>query len=752
MPSSFPTQFATATPVLFANSTPVLLRAELRADAFHQLLTVAENVAPPSDLIARADVHVPIAPGPTVEAATIFTDPQHGDEQAHLPSYELVRERLCLESSPTGWSLTVELLPAAHALRAVEHELTLELRYPIGATGAVRALSFGERTPTEHGVSFVARGTDPSERDLLYDALSHNVGATLVVARTLTVAVPVEVSTGSGSAAADAPPAIDHVAIKRRPPWFDAGIIGARFEHGIEPIEPMRPANAVLAGRIGGMTARPRRPPLGFPDVIVADPIDIVIADPVVVPDPAPPAPPATVTMYRIMTLAFDQTVAPTPFFFPPELNPHVYAGSTAGPGTGSIALQRVFEAGHDYFRQGSGSTYYYLPDDLRLVRRTASPHIPLMSLTFANPDGADTTVAFEFAIAPYTESKRLDAARAAFVAATGLADVTLQPLSIRSDLARISIDLGGDPTQDRTAVTAAAVDLTKGFTCRVNLPVARFQPLYDALFGGALSLFTGSVEIQLSDTDAVRSHHVPFNGRLDEAFCAVSVLDVETVSRQADGTTVAEIVNAIESPIDVSQVRLIGRDGAGAEVIVSVASTDPALPMTLPPGAPVSVTMTAAAGGSPPERLEFQAGGVKIVPDPSNVYDAILNRFAPAGQLATYRVKVRRSILNLPAGSAPGRQITELEVDLEDGDTVIVQATDAVDPASSAFFAPQSCRVRVPLKDRIVPSEAFTAGVRYRLRALRQDGTQDVWSEWNLEDSGTGEVSVTSYLPGIAA
>jgi hypothetical protein len=126
---------------------------------------------------------------------------------------------------------------------------------------------------------------------------------------------------------------------------------------------------------------------------------------------------------YRPVTRGLPQTVDPDPLFLNPQLHPYLFDGAAphgGGSGPGLIARQLQFEGRfYDYWEDAADPTrIFYLPDAFRLARRDKpSPFTPLMSVRVvagATPE-ADPMISFEFVATPWSDTRRLEAARREF-------------------------------------------------------------------------------------------------------------------------------------------------------------------------------------------------------------------------------------------------------------------------------------------------------------------------------------------------
>ncbi|WP_395711066.1 hypothetical protein [Reyranella sp.] len=125
---------------------------------------------------------------------------------------------------------------------------------------------------------------------------------------------------------------------------------------------------------------------------------------------------------FRPVTRGFPQAVDPDPLFLNPQLHPYLFDGAVphGGSGPGLVARQLQFDGRfYDYWEDAADPTrIFYLPDAFRLARRDKpSPFTPLMSVRVvagATPE-ADPMIGFEFVATPWSDTRRLEAARREF-------------------------------------------------------------------------------------------------------------------------------------------------------------------------------------------------------------------------------------------------------------------------------------------------------------------------------------------------
>jgi hypothetical protein len=707
-----------------------------------QLAVASRNMRVPGDLIERAAVTVPIAPVGVVNDTTVFEAPGGGGALVALANYSLVLEQLRFERSTSGWSLTVGLNAAAPAgTTAMTDAPRVALRYNLAGTGAQNELALTEITRDGPSVQARVTSTDLAEQDRVFQALTESSwAATLVVARTVTYATPVEVAVDGG----DDPILVDRF---EKMKWFDHPLLADReVPRVVRPggggrvLIPLVAIPVEETTKFGGSIQSFRRidddPGNDFPgpDREPPEPVD----------PPPPPPPPTMETRYRVVTSTFEQAVAPLPFVFPVATNPAMYVG-IAGASSGGITMIAHTLDGHLYLQESEGSpTFYFVPDELRLARGAFAPHAPLMTLSYGESEGASDAVidpeavvaTLDFDVVPYVSGERLTKARSGLATMvpgpykTGATEPVLAPLRPRNDRMHLTIELAHDAAS--SALTAPVLDLVKGFRCRVELPAKKFRPIYEAMFAATTALFHGAVEVTLTDVQAVT---VPFSGRMADAFCPTSLLDVSDVAEDSSGRLTATVRNTLESRVHLDQLRLVARHNDESVVATLL---EPAGPLTLTSSSTVPVVMSVPAA-SAVTTVGFVAGGLSIELDPAALYDTVLDRTTSVAWSRLVDVNVARALFD---------GVDVLQVDLEGAEAISMPRPDT---GTTPYVPPVKVTVHEPMKSVIVGTELST-DVRYRLRRILSDGTKERWTDWVTDDTGGASLYVSSLPPTTAS
>jgi hypothetical protein len=633
--------------------------------------------------VERSGLDVPISPNGEFTETTVLEDPKDASKKYFIMGYAVLVEhtsrgqQYAVRLFPKGsaWELTLSLVksPPAEILRAnpgateLPHDVALLLRYKQRVNGqpsAVSELAFTSVTLNGDQVRGVLAIDSLPKRNEIYAAMTDSeLACNLVVRRKAQVAVPVPQ---------------DSVTPKTRPELVMAAPLIIRDHRARIPIE----RSSVPAGT-----------------------------------NP-PPAP-----RFRRTERVSDQSI---PFCFDPALNAQVFEGlGTMTHGGSQGLLRRVIDWNgqpHIYYQDdGARNVFYYLPDTLKIARRPAAPHEPLMSVRFDSEDGSKERmqVTVAYCAVPWINRERLAAAVASMqslVPADILAaspGIELEPLlpdpsKMVLKLAAPGSGVAGGPFTPRPG---AAVDLRSGIVDALTMNVEQFRALFDAMFSRGQLLFSGSVEFDLGGT----SEQIPFQLRfhnLAEPFARWN--------QSASGDDVAlELINEIESSLRIQHLdAIIGKDGT--------ALVKPAEPAS--GSYPVDIVTGGAArfqvqqAGGPVQELDFSE--VECVPDREAVYNLILDPSTVPAYLREIKVKTfKPTFFELPA--TPQNQIMSVVVDFEGGISVELTA-DTLEA---------TVKVPVPLTGFILGREEALQ-YRFKVTVARLSGaTTD--KEWRSGESG---------------
>lgn len=429
-----------------------------------------------------------------------------------------------------------------------------------------------------------------------------------------------------------------------------------------------------------------------------------------------------TVVLYRRTTRSVEVVPAPQPFVFPPELG-SVFVGVGATGDPGALVLDQLEFDGsfHSYYRTSARpDVAYYLPDAFKLARLPDRPRAPFMSVRFDSADGTvDQTVAtVVLAAAAWVDTRRLaDAARRiAEKTSPGSPDarVELQPLIADSARLTLRMALPGEAAQE---MPGAVIDLRTVLRVGFELPLGRFQRMFDALQGGGAAMLGGEVEVRLDHPDRP-AEKVPFLARFDDL--AGTAVDLALAQRAAGDGFDAVLTNAAESPVRIDAVRA---SVAGAAVAVEGAPGADAAPLS--PNETLTLRLAAE------ERPEVEAD-LTVIPDADAIWDAVCDE--------TTSFLQREISVRTPAAmfdAAQGILAIAVEIGPPGGGLT-----------STVILEPEALEVKatVPLPFGDVVLRREDAGAyRYRVAAVRAD--RQTVSDWKTATSSvlfvvTGDVA----------
>jgi hypothetical protein len=482
----------------------------------------------------------------------------------------------------------------------MKHSVAILLRHARMVNGAAAAVAEEPLEPPPSVGEFVnatLRLATLEQRDRIMRALQDpNSGTQLIVRRSFDVAIPVP----SPSPPAQSPPP---------PPPPPATTIVR--DHRTEPG--------------GGVIAGPRRVAMF---AAVAEP-ELVVSTVSVAAPPPPPVP-----LFRQVTRVLDTTADPADFTFPLALHPYIYGDLGAPPGTARSLIARVVTWGgvsYTYYQDPDDTwEFSYLPDCFKLARRQGPTYEPMMKLHFAVPSDtpdpfAATRVRLEYIAVPVVDQNRLADAAAKlkpFVSVplpAGIDGPRFTPLiGVAADKVRLHLTMpGAVGSGERPQLR---VNLRAGISDTLEMGLAEFQPLFDALLGAGLTLFTGEVDVNLGDG---AGNSIPFAARISDA-----VGDVVTYKAVPEGPGLRfTLSNVIESPITVSrQPATLNRNGQPCRA--TVAGADFTSPITVASGSALEFLLTPKEPLSAGDELKalLDLSGVTVSPDREEIFKKILD------------------------------------------------------------------------------------------------------------------------------
>ena len=449
----------------------------------------------------------------------------------------------------------------------------------------------------------------------------------------------------------------------------------------------------------------------------VRDGIDV---GPVVVVDPV--RPPAPAILYRRTTRSLEVVPAPQPFVFSPDLHAYVFAGVAPSGAPGALVLDQFEFDGtfHSYYRSsGRPEVAYFLPDGFKLARLPQRPRSPFMSVQFDSADGTieSATATVVLAAAAWSDPERLAdaAARLGQRIDGGATQVDLQPLIADSSRLSLRLALPGEDAQD---TPSAVIDLRTVLRTGIEVPLGRFQRLFDALQGAGAAVLTGEVEVRLDHPDRP-AEKVPFEARFDDL--AGEAADIEVRSRP-DGTGFdVTVVNACESPLRVDSAT--AQTSAGPVAIEGMPAVDAA---PLAPAAQIVLRVAASA-----ETPEVDVD-VSVLPDRAAIWDAVCDETTSFLQR---QVAVRTPAVMFDAAQGVIEVVVEIGPAAGGLTSTVTLRPDALETVAT---------VPVPFGDVVVEKED-AGSYRYRVTAVRADRVTE--GDWKTRTAGvlwivTGDVA----------
>lgn len=478
------------------------------------------------------------------------------------------------------------------------------------------------------------------------------------------------------------------------------------------------------------------------------------------------------VDRFRAVTRGLVQAVEPDPLFLNPALHHYLMDGvavPTSGTGPGLVARQLQFEGSfHDYWEDAvDPACIYYLPDAFRLARRDSpAPFLPMMTVRVvpgATPE-AEPLATLEFAATPWSNLRRLDAARREFAkklpmqpgdeapktvvpelggelggalggllggllkknkAAPGtpLGDALTDALGLQVEDARVGrvrmeplpvekaalwLALPGGAGGGLVERTGAQIDLRTAVVVSETMPLTEFQLIYDALMGGSVSLMRGELRVEPGGGVVKR---IPFETRFDRM--NGPMFETEVTAGGKPGQFSIRLTNGVESPVVVA-----GIDGSlliDGHELPTTETVSQALPMTLAPGESMVVGLVpkralANLPGGPVAAPMLDFGKVTLQPDSAALWAAILDADTTAEARRRVRVKLFPGMFDDASGKPENRAFAVI-VQFEGGQSLELTPDN---PEGEVTLAGGSVT-------DLVLRRAGTGGYRYRCQVIRR-------------------------------
>ena len=678
--------------------------------------------------ITRDKLTVPVAPAADFADDVLFQDPADPTKNCYLPRYAVAENQtaggqpqyaIAIRQAGPEWTLEIQLRKfapptlgdAARTATELKHSIGILLRYRRMVNGAAVAVAEEPLDPSFAGEFVHATlrllGLEQVHRIML--ALQDNdLGAQLIVRRSFEVAIPVPVpSPPPPTQSPPPPPPPPATTIVRDHRTEPGGGVTVVRDHRTEPG--------------GGVIAGPRRVAMFAAAAAPETAAVHMVSDAVLT------TPPAPVPLFRQATRVLDATADPAEFTFPLALYPYIYGNLSAPPGAvRSLRAHVVTRNGipHSYYQDPDDTwEFSYLADSFKLARRQGPTYEPMMTLHFAvPPDAPDpfaaTRVKLEYVAVPVVDQNRLADATAElkqFVSAplpAGIDGPRFTPLiGVDADKVRLHLTMpGAVGSGERPQLQ---VNLRSGISDTLEMGLAEFQPVFDALLGAGVTLFTGQVDVNLGDGTG---NSIPFAARICDA-----VGDVVTYKAVPEGAGLRfTLTNVIESPITISrQPATLSRNGQPCPATVSGA--DFTSPITVASGTALEFVLTPKEPLSAGDELKafLDLSGVAVIPDREEIFKKILD---PTITTIPRKVHVVTDEKRFTTGDPPLRRII---VEFEGGGAVDLHPghleDDAEIPKSIADF---------------VMRRGSTGAYRYRLHTSTggppvtgelQDGSSDI-------------------------
>lgn len=407
------------------------------------------------------------------------------------------------------------------------------------------------------------------------------------------------------------------------------------------------------------------------------------------------------------------------PLRFDPTVHPYVYPGAATGRPTTFERVVVPDPAGrsHTYLRNPAvPHVFSYLPDAFRLARTTTPPLRPALAFAVSD-DGATVTLTAQ--VVPAVDTARLTAAAEALAAHVPERDGVRAPVDLRPVQAPARVMLGlldtgvGDGDDD-------PVDLVNGFLLAEAFAFERFQDVYAALAatGDVSAVLRGQVAV---DTGLPSPDLVPIELRFASAVGDVLASSVTTTPESGVQVTLR---NASESPVRLLDAPVeLWAEGAP----VPATGTGPDLPHDLAAGADATFTLTPAAV-TPDAVPRLRPGTVQPQPDPAAILEHALDKRVDGS--VDGEVTVLTTAAKLTGDGS--RPVETVVVELRGGDTVTV---DAATPKVTAT-------IPVPLVDLLLGRDLGPYQYRQTLVTTAGETVQD--ADWRTETRPLLVVPVT--------
>ena len=370
---------------------------------------------------------------------------------------------------------------------------------------------------------------------------------------------------------------------------------------------------------------------------------------------------------YRQRNLLLEWIVPPAPIVLSEAQGNRLGGG---GSGIQALIRHRIAFGGKNYsYWQDPARPehFHFLPDRFLLARAPEGNRRPFLRVRGAPAIGDDLPrIALEFQARPVVDSERLDAAQPELKAAarerggTGALDLEIMPDP--QPVLRLALPQNGAPNPAMTVRSDADIDLESGVAHGETMSVDDFTLIYEALFGGSLTLLRGEVRAAMSGGDP---EDVPLELRIDKT--AGDVLNVSPGAATAEGLKYS-LTNAIESPVRIDRVAAAVSVG---DKLIPLRVEQFTAGQRLAPGASIEVVLVAPEPiQSPgPNTILFDQSDVAVEPDKLAIWNLVFDRSAAAQM--TRSVTAEAVPLLFSSLDRPGDRVAAFVVTVEHGGTV---------------------------------------------------------------------------------
>jgi len=263
-----------------------------------------------------------------------------------------------------------------------------------------------------------------------------------------------------------------------------------------------------------------------------------------------------------------------------------------------------------------------------------------------------------------------------------------------------------------------ALVDLRSGIHDSISLLMPQFQAVYEAMFGSANILLSGTVEMDLGGAQ----ESIPFAARMNDL--AGQVFDYSETWSKEEGLK-ATFKNAIESPVQINSLSAILARNL-ERFPATIQGLDFTQPIRVDPKAEISfkVVPTSPIAGEGALTAKYDLSGVEVLPDKEAIWNLVLDPSTPGVFIRPIKVKTHKQRFD-PPPQQPDNQIMSLVIDFEDGNSVELNADNLEEDVG----------LRMPVGDFIL-RKTDARQYRYKVRVIRLSGTTGD-QNWKTDDTG---------------